>query len=119
MLALSLSLADTTGPTPVSQPEPIYFAEAKLHRLKGYHVAEFTVGIDGKTSEIQIVESHPSELFATAVIRAVSFLVYEPLREDGIAIPVRIRTRFDYNKNGWAIGNVERIAEAPSTVPQY
>ena len=101
--------AATIGPKPISQHEPIYFEEAKLHGLKGYHIVEFLVETDGTTSEIEIVESSPNDLFAAAVVRAVSYWEYDPMRVDGIAIQSRVRTRLDYERKGWTIGETQVI----------
>ncbi len=55
-------------------------------KSRGQVVVQFEIGLNGKVSDIEVVESEPRGVFDDAVRDAVRKWVYEPRRENGAAV---------------------------------
>jgi TonB family protein len=55
-------------------------------KAKGQVVVQFEIGLNGKVSGIEVVESSPRGVFDDAVKDAVRKWVYEPRKENGVAV---------------------------------
>jgi protein TonB len=55
-------------------------------RARGQVVVQFEIGLNGKVSDIEVMESDPRGVFDDAVRDAVRKWVYEPRRENGVAV---------------------------------
>ena len=79
---------------------PDYPVTALTQHLAGSVVLEFTVDTDGGTRDIHVVEATPPGVFDQSAINAVKHWHYAPLRVDGAAVevPVRTRMRFELPK---------------------
>ncbi len=55
-------------------------------RARGQVVVQFEIGLNGKVSDIEVVESDPRGVFDDAVRDAVRKWVYEPRKENGVAV---------------------------------
>jgi TonB family protein len=54
---------------------------------KGYVIVRFTVSEKGRVSNIEVIESTPQGLFEGAAQDAVKKWIYEPRKENGVAVP--------------------------------
>jgi len=66
-------------------------------KTTGYVVISFNIGTNGRVSDVQIVESQPQGVFDDSAKEAVRRWVYEPRKENGVAVasPGRARLVFD------------------------
>ncbi len=72
-----------TQPTPLHIVQPQYPAMAYKSRLKGTVTVMFTIGIDGSTSHVRILDSHPSGIFNQAARAAVKQWLFQPATVNG------------------------------------
>ncbi len=56
----------------------------------------YTVGPDGKVSNIKVVSATPPRTFESSATSAVSHLRYQPVIQGGKAIPVGTQVRIVY-----------------------
>ncbi|SIQ00555.1 energy transducer TonB [Marinobacterium stanieri] len=84
--------------TPVSRMNPQYPRRALTRRIQGYVVAEFTVDTQGRVipDSFKIVEADPPGMFDRAVERALMRWRFNPLTENGAAVPFRTRQRLEF-----------------------
>jgi TonB family protein len=66
-------------------------------RASGYVIVRFNVNEKGRVSDIEIVESTPKGLFEGAAQDAVRKWVYEPRRENGVAVPSVAQARLVFD----------------------
>ena len=59
------------NPRPISQPQPQYPREAARAGTAGQVVVRYTIGADGRVTDVQIVSSRPRGVFDGAVRTAV------------------------------------------------
>lgn len=66
-------------------------------KTTGYVVVTFNINTNGKVSDVQVVESEPHGVFDDTAKDAVRRWVYEPRKENGVAVaaPGRARLVFD------------------------
>ncbi|MEO0346790.1 MAG: TonB family protein [Pseudomonadota bacterium] len=76
---------------------PIYPRRALQRGVNGRVKVEFTVGTDGKTREIEVVESSSGSMFDRSALRAISEWEYEPRLVRGQAVAQRVYAYLDYN----------------------
>ena len=55
-------------------------------KTKGYVVVSFNIGTNGRVSSLEVVESQPAGMFDQAAQDAVRKWVYEPRKENGVAV---------------------------------
>ncbi|MBD3222490.1 TonB family protein [bacterium] len=65
-------------PRSVVRRQPQYPYRARQRRIEGRVRVRFLVGVDGRTSRIEVVEAEPEGVFEQAVIDAVSGWRFEP-----------------------------------------
>ncbi len=96
--APSPSMAMNLNATPVSRMNPQYPRRALTRRIEGYVVAEFTVDTKGRVvpDSFKIVEAEPPGMFDRAVERALMRWRFNPLTENGAAVPFRTRQRLEF-----------------------
>jgi TonB family protein len=96
-------VAPNTAPTP---PAPVDVVPAKLvkrvtpmapldvpRKTAGFVLVRFNVNDRGRVSDIEIVESEPQGVFDSAAQEAVRKWVYEPRKENGVAVESRAQAR--------------------------
>jgi protein TonB len=76
--------------TPVAPPD----IPAKT---KGYVVVRFSIGVDGHVSDLAVLESEPQGVFDQAAQDAVRKWVYEPRKEDGVAVESTAKARLVFD----------------------
>jgi TonB family protein len=95
--------ASAPAPTP---PAPVDVVPARLvkrvtpivsadvpRRTSGFVVVRISISETGKVSEVEVVESTPAGVFDSAALSAVRKWVYEPRRENGVAVGSQARAR--------------------------
>jgi len=55
-------------------------------RTKGYVVVKFSIGTNGRVSNLEVLESQPAGVFDDAAQDAVRKWTYEPRKENGVAV---------------------------------
>lgn len=81
----------TREPIPVSLPAPEYPREAARAGVEGHVVVEFTINIQGRTEDIDILSAEPRGMFERAAQRAVADWRYQPYQVNGQAQPKRVQ----------------------------
>jgi len=66
-------------------------------KAKGQVIVQFEIGLNGKVSQIEIVESSPRGVFDEAVRDAVRKWVYEPRKENGVAVVSKGQARLMFD----------------------
>ncbi len=96
--APSPSMAMNLNATPVSRMNPQYPRRALTRRIEGHVVAEFTVDPKGRVvpDSFKIIEAEPPGMFDRAVERALLRWRFDPLTENGAAVPFRTRQRLEF-----------------------
>ncbi|MDC2889358.1 energy transducer TonB [Psychrosphaera algicola] len=83
--------------TPIIRVEPKYPVKAARAGLGGYVVMDFDVTKNGKTSNIRVTESYPSDLFVSAAKASLSKWLYKPAVEDGKTVASKcLNVRLDF-----------------------
>jgi protein TonB len=75
--------APRTGgaPRPISTPQPPYPREAARSRASGTVVVQYTIGPDGRVSDVEIIRARPRGLFERTVEQTVSTWRFEATGE--------------------------------------
>jgi len=81
----------TGPPRAISTPQPPYPREAARSRASGSVVAQFTIGADGRVTEVTVIRARPRGLFEDAVIDTVRTWRFEPPGE-----PVTMTRTFEF-----------------------
>lgn len=103
LLASATSVSADTVPALVSTkalkaiatelPDYPRFADAMF--VEGYAVLQFTVAPDGSVIE-PAVRDYSSNEFTEAALEAVESWKFEPVYQDGVAVPVRTAVKFSF-----------------------
>jgi len=78
-------------PQPLIQLKPLYPARARMRRIEGSVMVEFTVSETGDTKDIKIISAHPPKIFNRSAIRAIERWRFSPAELGGKTVKVRIR----------------------------
>ena len=105
--AVAIPPAAAPAPTP---PAPVDEVPAKLVRrvtpmvgsdvprsASGYVVVSFDINERGRVSNVSVVESKPRGIFDDAALVAVRKWVYEPRKENGVAVTSQSRARLVFD----------------------
>jgi protein TonB len=71
------------APMPQVRIEPDYPPVARARGIEGRVTFRFTVAVDGRVKDVEILESDPPRIWDAATIRAVSNWKYQPAIRDG------------------------------------
>ena len=87
-------------------PAPIDIVPAKIlkrvtpvvssevpRKAKGYVIVKFEIRADGRVNDVAVVESTPAGVFDEAATTAVRKWIYEPRRENGVAVSSQSKAR--------------------------
>ena len=82
-----------------SSPAPVDVVAAKIvkrvtpdlpsnlsRNTKGYVIVKFNITESGRVSDVEVVESTPAGTFDGSAVSAVRKWVYEPRKENGVAV---------------------------------
>jgi len=76
-LALLVTFPAFAG-NPIKRVEPVYPPEAARSGTTGYVELEYSVGPDGKVTEVSVVDAKPGRVFVAAAIKAVKQWEFAP-----------------------------------------
>ena len=79
----------------VEQVAPSYPRFADIAGVDGYVVLEFTVAADGSVAEPTVSDSS-SNVFTRAALDAIEGWQFEPVVDNGVAVPVRTNVKFSF-----------------------
>lgn len=79
----------------VEQVSPDYPRFADMAGVDGYVLVEFTVSPDGSVMTPAIAESS-SDHFSESALSAISRWQFEPVMDNGVAVPVRSNMKFSF-----------------------
>ncbi len=82
--------------TPLSQAPPIYPWQAKRRDIEGRVKIRFIVDEEGRVGHIEILESHPREIFDDAVVRCVSGWRFKPGTVENIPVKTLTETTIKF-----------------------
>lgn len=88
--------AAVSDPKVLSRIAPEYPAIAKHRRIEGWVELEFTVGVDGRATDIRVLQAMPSNVFNTAATRALARWKFLPAQRNGRPEAKRTRTRINF-----------------------
>jgi protein TonB len=95
----------TPAPVPVGetrparvlrQVQPTFPPEAARRRQQGWVELSFTIGVDGRVSNVTVVGAQPPRAFDRAAIAAMQQWTFEPALRDGQPIPSRGARRMEF-----------------------
>ena len=87
----------SAGALKLTRPiSPVYPDNALRAGTEGWVELLFTVGTDGKVTDVEVTNSQPKNAFDRAAINALKRARYEPILVDGQAVPQRARFRITF-----------------------
>lgn len=78
-------------PRPTERTPPDYPARARAQGQTGFVTVSFIVDVDGSAVDAHVVEAKPPGVFEEAALAAVSRWRFEPGRDQGAPVAVRVR----------------------------
>lgn len=89
-------VGETRDALPLRQVPPEYPVDAARKRQEGWVELEFTVGVDGRVTDVSVARAQPSRVFDREAVRAIQQWTFEPALRDGrpVSSPVRRRIEF-------------------------
>lgn len=98
--AATAAAAAAAGPTTeavlTNSVTPRYPSVAARSRQKGWVVVSFTVGKDGKTSDIKVVDAEPHRIFDRAAIDAVERYRFTPAMKNDVPVASVRQQRIEF-----------------------
>lgn len=80
------------APRFLKQVEPEYPEAARRAEREGLVTLEFTVGVDGRATDIKVVKEEPKGFgFGEASIEAIKECRFIPAKRNNVAVPLRVR----------------------------
>lgn len=79
----------------VEQVSPTYPRFAEMTGVDGYVLLEFTVAPDGSVVTPAVAEASSSQ-FSQSALNAISRWQFEPVMDNGVAVPVRSNVKFSF-----------------------
>lgn len=84
-------------PRPLARLQPLYPPQARMQNLEGYVTVEFVVDEDGAVRDIEVLSSHPGDLFVRPVQQALRRWRFRPAVKDGSPVSARIRQTITFS----------------------
>ena len=79
-------------PRVLRKVDPKYPENARRAEREGLVMAEFLVGVDGRATDIKVIEEEPKGFgFGDAAIDAVNRWRFTPAKKDGESVPMRVK----------------------------
>ena len=66
-------------------------------KASGFVIVKFEIGANGRVSNVAVVESTPAGVFDDAATTAVRKWIYEPRRENGIAVSSQSKAKLVFD----------------------
>lgn len=83
-----------------SAVEPQYPTSALRNRTEGEVEVEFTVLADGSVADVEVIRANPRGVFEQSAVRAVLRWQFAPKRQNGVAMPARVRQVIQFDLPG-------------------
>lgn len=80
--AMAISLPVLAG-NPIKRVDPVYPADAARSGTTGYVEVEYSVGADGKVTDVSVVDAKPGRVFVAAAVKAVKQWEFAPGESHG------------------------------------
>jgi len=107
----AVQMPSAAPPAPQSVPAPVDVVPAKIvkrvmpvapsnlprNSKGGFVIVNFKIGTNGRVSDIQVVESEPQGVFDKSAQDAVRKWVYEPRKENGVAVESTAKTKLVFD----------------------
>jgi protein TonB len=81
-MMMALGLPAFAG-NPIKRVEPVYPPEAARAGITGYVEMEYSVGPDGKVTDVSVVDAKPGRVFVAAAVKAVKQWEFAPGETNG------------------------------------
>jgi TonB family protein len=94
--AASPAPADVTPARIVKRVTPVVGSEVP-RKASGFVIVKFDIGDSGRVSNVEVVESTPAGVFDDAALTAVRKWVYEPRKENGVAVASQAKARLVFD----------------------
>jgi protein TonB len=89
-------VGETRPARPLRQVQPGYPPDAARRRQEGWVELSFTIGVDGRVSDVQVVRSQPARVFDREAISAMQQWTFEPALRNGQPIQSRGARRMEF-----------------------
>jgi len=66
-------------------------------KMSGFVIVKFDIGENGRVGNVAVVESAPAGVFDDAALTAVRKWVYEPRKENGVAVTSQSKARLVFD----------------------
>lgn len=93
-------VGETRDAKVVRQVQPGYPQLAYRRRLAGWVEIQFTVGVNGRVSDVQVLRADPQRMFDREAVRAVEQWMFEPALRDGVPVPSTLSRRIEFKYPG-------------------
>jgi len=87
---------DVTPAKIVKRVNPVVGSEVP-RKAAGFVIVKFDIGDNGRVSNVEVLESAPSGVFDDAALTAVRKWVYEPRKENGVAVASQAKARLVFD----------------------
>ncbi|HWX65549.1 MAG TPA: energy transducer TonB [Rhodanobacter sp.] len=88
--------AQTSSATLVKAVAARYPTTAMRARQEGWVIVSFTIGTDGQTGDIKVVDAQPRRVFDRAAMDAVERYRFTPAMKDGVAVSSTKQQRIEF-----------------------
>ena len=109
----AVPMPSVAPPAPQAVPAPVDVVPAKIvkrvmpvppsnlprNSKGGFVIVNFKIGTNGRVSDIQVVESEPQGVFDKSAQDAVRKWVYEPRKENGLAVESMAKMKLIFDPN--------------------
>ncbi len=93
-------VGETRDAKVVRQVQPGYPQLAYRRRLAGWVEIQFTVGVNGRVTDVQVLRADPQRMFDREAVRAVEQWMFEPALRDGVPVPSTLSRRIEFKYPG-------------------
>jgi protein TonB len=87
---------DVTAAKIIKRVTPVVGSEVPP-KTSGFVIVKFDIGENGRVSNVAVVESTPAGIFDDAALTAVRKWVYEPRKENGVAVTSQAKARLVFD----------------------
>jgi periplasmic protein TonB len=88
---------ETSDAVLLKSAAPTYPSTALRSQQSGWVVVAYSVGTDGRTADVHVVDAQPKHVFDRAAIEAVNRYLYKPAMKDGVAISTTRQLKVEFN----------------------
>jgi len=89
-----------TGGEPMHTPPPEFPPHEQHFGHEGYVILAYTIGTNGRTRDIEVIDAEGRESFRRAALRALGSWRFQPVLVDGQPVEKRMTQRFSFQLDG-------------------